>query len=594
MANYNSTIYSGSLRDKSLEVANTFTGSGGDVWDGYQDWNTGVLGMYDWIPSDGELYLAEINTHLRMRNIDTNWVDFDALNVFLSSSNFNKLVVCCDNTTVGVKPQDGFLTHLSSSLSSAGIEYEKQLVDPYPIVIPPISGSDDTGDNDNVFVMKIAYDGESPPGYLSANKLDFNNHVSSSGMYSYQPRKYVDLPATHSNGAGVPDVVVKESLVDLKRGLRFLDLNDDTTGSLSDYVDEGYVVEEYIVPDTIVGSLQTDVLRGLVLHTTWDNLYLTSDSSDLRGYSSRKTPVASGSNEYIINYVHNPDTFVEGTSIRMHDGSSKDVEDIQIGDIVSSYNIPGMPEDTVGPPQLSNLWSWTTSSIASAELTSSVVTGYGSDVLDQYYLINDEFKIGEGGSLFVKSGSEYSFNLPADVETGMKLLNSSEEEINIDSISLVSEKTTFYSLDVEEIDTYFGSDILVHNLPPCFVGGTQIQMHEGVKSIEEVEIGDIVKSFDVGTSSVVDSKVTKTYVHTDRYYMILNGNIKTTSVHPFYTDGKWIEAGDLSIGDKILHVDGLEHTIETIELSDEQVTVYNFEVDGTHNYYAEGYLVHNK
>ena len=128
----------------------------------------------------------------------------------------------------------------------------------------------------------------------------------------------------------------------------------------------------------------------------------------------------------------------------------------------------------------------------------------------------------------------------------------------------------------------------------CFTTGTQIQMHEGVKSIEEVEIGDIVKSFDVGTSSVVDSKVTKTYVHTDRYYMILNGNIKTTSVHPFYSDGNWVEAGDLSIGDKILHVDGLEHTIDTIELSDESVTVYNFEVDETHNYFAEGYLVHNK
>ena len=39
--------------------------------------------------------------------------------------------------------------------------------------------------------------------------------------------------------------------------------------------------------------------------------------------------------------------------------------------------------------------------------------------------------------------------------------------------------------------------------------------------------------------------------------MILNGNIKTTSVHPFYSDGNWVEAGDLSIGDKILHVDGL-------------------------------------
>mgnify|MGYP003981729617 CR=1 FL=1 len=66
----------------------------------------------------------------------------------------------------------------------------------------------------------------------------------------------------------------------------------------------------------------------------------TSDSSDLRGYSCRKTPVVSGSNQYKISYAHNPDTFITGTPIRMHDGSSKDIEDIQIGDIVQSYNIP--------------------------------------------------------------------------------------------------------------------------------------------------------------------------------------------------------------------------------------------------------------
>ena len=128
----------------------------------------------------------------------------------------------------------------------------------------------------------------------------------------------------------------------------------------------------------------------------------------------------------------------------------------------------------------------------------------------------------------------------------------------------------------------------------CFIAGTLIQLPSSTIAIEYIKVGDVVKSFDVGTSSVVNSKVTETFVHSDRYYMIINGTIKTTSVHPFYTDGKWIEAGDLSIGDKILHVDGLEHTIETIELSDEPVTVYNFEVDGTHNYFAEGYLVHNK
>jgi len=127
----------------------------------------------------------------------------------------------------------------------------------------------------------------------------------------------------------------------------------------------------------------------------------------------------------------------------------------------------------------------------------------------------------------------------------------------------------------------------------CFLAGTLIQMLTGTKRIEDVIVGDVVKSFDLKTNSIKDSKVLWLSVHDDFDYMIINGIIKVTSNHPFYSDGNWIEAGDLSIGDKILHVDGLEHTIKTIELSDEQVTVYNFEVEGYHNYFAEGYLVHN-
>ena len=134
-------------------------------------------------------------------------------------------------------------------------------------------------------------------------------------------------------------------------------------------------------------------------------------------------------------------------------------------------------------------------------------------------------------------------------------------------------------------------------MPPtmCFIAGTSIQLSNGIKYIEDIIVGDMVKSFDLKSDTIRNSKVMETFIHKDHDgYLVLNGNIKTTSNHPFYSDGNWIEAGNLSVGDKILHVDGLEHTIETIELSDEPVTVYNFEVDGTHNYFAEGYLVHNK
>lgn len=129
----------------------------------------------------------------------------------------------------------------------------------------------------------------------------------------------------------------------------------------------------------------------------------------------------------------------------------------------------------------------------------------------------------------------------------------------------------------------------------CFQGGTKIEIPGGFKSIESIEIGDIVKSYDTENNEVVESKVYDTFEHKDNDNgLLLNGIIKTTTNHPFYSDGQWIEAGDLNLGDKILHVDGEEHTITSIEPLNYSATVYNFEVKDTHNYFAEGYLVHNK
>ena len=46
------------------------------------------------------------------------------------------------------------------------------------------------------------------------------------------------------------------------------------------------------------------------------------------------------------------------------------------------------------------------------------------------------------------------------------LLDKNANEVTITSIEEVQQSDTYYSLDVEDIDTYFLSDILVHNLPP--------------------------------------------------------------------------------------------------------------------------------
>jgi len=54
----------------------------------------------------------------------------------------------------------------------------------------------------------------------------------------------------------------------------------------------------------------------------------------------------------------------------------------------------------------------------------------------------------------------------------------------------------------------------------------------------------------------------------------------------------------LKVGDKVIGENNSEIKIETIEKIQKDVTVHNFTVDGTHNYFVsngkENFLVHNK
>ena len=129
----------------------------------------------------------------------------------------------------------------------------------------------------------------------------------------------------------------------------------------------------------------------------------------------------------------------------------------------------------------------------------------------------------------------------------------------------------------------------------CFVAGTMIETVDGQTPIEVVKIGDIVKTYNTETNKVETSVVTETFVHPDNTNrLIINNKINTTPEHPFYIGGEWVEAGNLKVGDELYHLDGTKHKITSIEIDTINQTVYNFEVEGTHTYFVEGYLVHNK
>jgi len=129
----------------------------------------------------------------------------------------------------------------------------------------------------------------------------------------------------------------------------------------------------------------------------------------------------------------------------------------------------------------------------------------------------------------------------------------------------------------------------------CFLGGTHISINDtGYKEVQDIIESDNVLSYDTNSKEFVTSKVLSNFSRENDGYYVINSNIKVTEEHPFYVNDEWVKVKDLKVGDLLFDKDSNNVTINSIEYVDEVVTVYNFEVDNTHTYFAEDVLVHNK
>ncbi len=150
----------------------------------------------------------------------------------------------------------------------------------------------------------------------------------------------------------------------------------------------------------------------------------------------------------------------------------------------------------------------------------------------------------------------------------------------------------------------------------CFTEGTQIVVgmeqiedeHGNLTTvyttanIEDIQVGDLVYSYDTSTGEVSQQQVTATFVReTDHlnYLTVVDehGNeqaIETTDGHPFWVvtdeqthDGHWVEAKNLKIGDVFLSADNKLSTLNNIACVEQSgsIQVFNFTVEGNHNYF---------
>lgn len=133
----------------------------------------------------------------------------------------------------------------------------------------------------------------------------------------------------------------------------------------------------------------------------------------------------------------------------------------------------------------------------------------------------------------------------------------------------------------------------------CFPAGTAVTLANGAqKAIEQVEPSEWVLSFDTATRSLVPARVTGRVVRENASRFVrINERLLATDNHPFFTEGGWVRAEDLQIGATLARFDGLDvraTSVEQLKLERGAGLTYNLRVEGPHNYFAGGMLVHDR
>ncbi|GEM_PF-4810624 len=138
-----------------------------------------------------------------------------------------------------------------------------------------------------------------------------------------------------------------------------------------------------------------------------------------------------------------------------------------------------------------------------------------------------------------------------------------------------------------------GLKIYAGSANQSFAGETKINTLLGLIEIKDLRIGDKVLSYNPDSKKYTEAEVRKIFSHQAESYYLLNGYLKVTAKHPFYTQAGWKKVKELTGTDMLFTINGWQK-LDSKKLINEKLFVYNLQVDQPNTYFAEGILVHNK
>ena len=591
-----------SVQTKVENHLNYITGSAGG-WP--SNTNVGVLAGIDYIKQDttGDIYFHEMNTNCGM------YGSLSAQQSFINKVSDYVNEVGCNTcyiygTTDGkTNPSTIQQPIISASFARHNISVNFEYNDNTSHTYFSQRGNTDYSSNFHLFMQTPWYSDDTLLNIVSGSysKTTFRNILSNSpesaslvplfntGSFvssnSYHPDFLVRVPTEHATTHG-------------ESGMQFYKYVDSNP-TYQNAVDSGsYLIEEFLISSGSTlnneGYLMTRKMNYLMTPT---KQVLLEDKEEFPLSEAPKLSLT-GDRYHLSNALLY--SSVSGSLIQMYDGSTKQVQDVQVGDVVKSYKPVGLPDEFFYQDWL----SYSTNDLSGSVASGSVVVRTFVHNHFGHYLVNNSIKIPvmnqsmmKGARYFLKQGDTWTFAKPNEISIGDYLFDKDGNEVEVTSVSEVGEDNPYYSLDVEDIDTYFTSEILVHNIPPrkCFTGDTMITLADGTyENIQKIKPGTEIKTYDEETGKLQNSIVGEiTKIRHDnlvKYKFSDNTEIKATDDHPFYVGGDY--KAPLETGDEVLNDELNKVSVISVEKLDINEITYNIDnTDNGKNYFANRVLV---
>ena len=591
-----------SVQTKVENHLNYITGSAGG-WP--SNTNVGVLAGIDYIKQDttGDIYFHEMNTNCGMYGSLSSQQSFiNKISDYVNEVGCNTCYIY-GTTDEKINPSTIQQPIISSSFARHNISVNFEYNDNTSHTYFSQRGNTDYSSNFHLFMQTPWYSDDTLLNIVSGSysKTTFRNILSNSpesaslvplfntGSFvssnSYHPDFLVRVPTEHATTHG-------------ESGMQFYKYVDSNP-TYQNAVDSGsYLIEEFLISSGSTlnneGYLMTRKMNYLMTPT---KQVLLEDKEEFPLSEAPKLSLT-GDRYHLSNALLY--SSVSGSLIQMYDGSTKQVQDVQVGDVVKSYKPVGLPDEFFYQDWL----SYSTNDLSGSVASGSVVVRTFVHNHFGHYLVNNSIKIPvmnqsmmKGARYFLKQGDTWTFAKPNEISIGDYLFDKDGNEVEVTSVSEVGEDNPYYSLDVEDIDTYFTSEILVHNIPPrkCFTGDTMITLADGTyENIQKIKPGTEIKTYDEETGKLQNSIVGEiTKIRHDnlvKYKFSDNTEIKATDDHPFYVGGDY--KAPLEVGDEVLNDELNKVNVVKVEKLDLHEITYN--IDNTNNgknYFANRVLV---